>query len=81
MEKLPSPENLESEIEKLLGALDNYALDQFPDDAQDALADEWYFAEVEARNGRRDPASREQALADLRAFLEKLAQTPKKAQP
>jgi len=76
MEKFPSPENIENQIEQLLKELDNYALDQFPEEIQDELADEWYFAEEQAKNGKRE--NREQALEDLRAFIDKLSKTPKK---
>ena len=37
MEKPLSPENVEARIERFLNELDNYALDQFPEDIQDRL--------------------------------------------
>jgi hypothetical protein len=78
MEKLeqpPSPENIESQISELLGQLwENYRLDQFPEEAQDRLAEEWYDAEMEANVG----ADRGKALEHLRQFMDKLAKTSKK---
>ena len=74
MEKPPSPENIESQIEQLLSELDNYALDQFPEETQGQLADEWYGAEMEALAGE----DRDQALGHLRQFVYKLSKTPKK---
>ena len=68
MEKSPSPENIEDQIEQLLGELDNYALEQFPEDKRDAIAEAWYDAEMEARVG----LNREKALENLRKFVEKL---------
>ena len=76
MEKPPSPENIESQIERLLGELEKYALDQFPEEAQDQLAEEWYDAEMEARVG----ANRDEALEHLRQMVIKLATTPKKSE-
>lgn len=76
MEKPPSPENLESEIERLLGELENYALDQFPVEVQDELANDWYDAEMMARVG----ADREAALTGLQQFVSKLERTPKKSE-
>ena len=73
MEKPPSPENIESQIEELLSELDKYALDQFPEEIRDQLADEWYGAEMEARVGK----DREGACGRLREFIEKLEKTPK----
>lgn len=76
MEKPPSPEDIENQIEELLNELDNYALDQFPEEVQDQLADEWYDAEMEARVGK----DRDQALEHLRQFVDKLKETPKKSE-
>ncbi len=75
MEKIPTPENnIETQIEQLLSKLDDYALDQFSEEIQDRLEDEWYVTEMEAQVG----ADRAKALENLRIFLEKLSQTPKK---
>ncbi len=74
MEKSPSPENIEGQIEQLLEEFDNYALDQFPEEIQAQLARDWYDAEMEARVGE----NREQALEHLRRFVDKLVRTPKK---
>ena len=74
MEKPLSPENVEARIERFLNELDNYALDQFPEDIQDWLADEWYDAEMEAQVGK----DREQAVERLNQFVEKLSKLPKK---
>ena len=76
MEKIPSPESIEAEIERLLGELATYALDQFPEEAQDQLAEEWYDAEMEAKVG----ADREHALEYLRQFVNKLESAPKKSE-
>ena len=69
METPPSPENNESQVEQLLGELDNYALDQFPEEIQDQLAEEWDDAEMEARVGK----DRDGALERLRQFIDKLS--------
>jgi len=74
MEKPTSPENIENQIEQLLSELDNYALDQFPEEAQDQLSEEWYDAEMEAKVAK----NREQALEHLRQFVNKLSKKPKK---
>ena len=74
MEKFSNIENVESQMEQLLSKLDNYALDQFPEEIQDELADEWYDAEMEARVGK----NRGQALEHLSQFVNKLAKAPKK---
>ena len=74
MEKPPSPEDIESQIEQLLSELDNYAPDQFPEEIQDRIADEWYGAEMEAKVAK----DRDQALEHLRQFVDKLSKTPKK---
>lgn len=76
MEKPPSPENIESQIEELLRELDNYALDQFPEEIQEQLEDEWWAAEEEAKVGK----DREGACERLRGFIEKLTKTPKKGE-
>jgi len=69
METPPSPENKESQIEQLLGELDNYALDQFPEEIQDQLTEEWYDVGMEARVGE----DRDGALERLRQFIDKLS--------
>jgi len=74
MEKPLSPENVEARIERFLNELDNYALDQFPEDIQDRLAYEWYDAEMKAQVGK----DREQAVERLNQFVEKLSKLPKK---
>lgn len=74
MEEFKNPENnIENQIERLLSELDNYALEMFPEEMQDKIADEWYFAEMQAVAGK----DREQALKDLQDFIEKLKTTPK----
>jgi hypothetical protein len=70
----PSPEDIEGQIEQLIGELDDFALDQFPAEAQDALADEWYDVEMEAKVG----ADRAHALAQLEQFVGKLRSATKK---
>lgn len=75
MEKIPTPEdNIEVQIEQFLSKLGNYAFDQFSEEIQDRLEDEWYAAEMEAKTG----ADRAKALENLQTFLEKLPQIPKK---
>ncbi len=64
---------IESSIRELLEELNKYALDQFPKEIQDELADEWYDAEMEAKTG----ADREAALQHIQQFVDKLASTPK----
>lgn len=76
MEKPNSPENIEGQIKQLLNELDNYALNLFPEEIRDRLADEWYDAEMEAKIVVAK--NRDQALERLRQFVEKLSKTPKK---
>lgn len=62
-EQIPTPENTETEIEKLLETLDSYApklLEKHPE-----LQEEWYWVEMEAR------VSQDRATAGdhLRNFL------------
>lgn len=74
MEKLPNIENVESQINQLLEELNNYAINQFPEEIQNQLADDWYDAEMEAKISK----DRSQALEHLRQFVDKLARIPKK---
>lgn len=68
MEQTPNLENIESQIEKLLTELENFRFEQFPEEKQNTLAQEWYDAEMEARCG----INRERALENLKNFVEKL---------
>lgn len=70
MEKPPDPENTEGQIERLLGELDNYDHNRFPEE----IVEEWYYVNLEARVGE----DRGQALERLRQFIDKLSKTPKK---
>ena len=63
-------ENIENQIEQLLTELDNFRLERFPEEKQDAIAQEWYDAEMEGRCG----LNREKALENLKNFIEKLKQ-------
>ncbi len=77
MEKLPSQENnVEGQIEQLLGELENYRLDQFDESIRDELEDEWWAAEEGAKNCLI--AHRPQALERLRQFVDTLSKTPKR---
>jgi hypothetical protein len=60
MEKMPTPENIDSLIEKLLAKLDDY------NELYDEFEEEWYSAEMEARVGK----DREAAKAGLEKLLE-----------
>ncbi len=68
MEMPLNPENIENQIEQLLTELDNFRLEQFPAEKQDAITEEWYDVEMEARVG----LNREKALKNLKNFVEKL---------
>lgn len=73
-EEIKSPEDIENQIEQLLNELVDYALEMFPEgETREYIADEWYFAEMQAEAGK----DREKALKDLQIFVEKLRTTPK----
>lgn len=69
MEKFPqpkSPEQIETEISKLLEDLDGYS--EFFDGLSEELQEAWYYAEMEAKVGK----NREQAKEEIERFLKVL---------
>ena len=66
VEKIPSPENIETRIEQLLGKLDGFIPDLW--DSHPELQEEWYFVEMQGKSG----VDREQAENSLTTFIEKL---------
>jgi len=69
-EQVPSPENVDSQIEQLLTQLDNFDFHSSPEEVQE----EWYWAETEARVGE----DRDQALARIRQFVDRLSKDTKR---
>ena len=68
MERIPTPENKEDKIEKLLGEPASYSLDQFSTEIREELEEEWYVVEMEARIGQ----DRDQALTMLKSVYGKV---------
>ncbi len=62
-EQIPTPENTEAEIEKLLGALDNYTPKLW--ESHPELQEGWYWVEMEGKVSQ----DREPARDHLRNFL------------
>ena len=69
-EQVPSPENVDSQIEQLLTQLDNFDFHSSPEEVQE----EWYWTETEARVGE----DRDQALARIRQFVDRLSKDTKR---
>ena len=69
MERLPSIENIEAQIERLLVKLHEFAA-TLPQETVARLEDEWYEVEMGAEVG----ADRSQALAGLNRFIDKLSE-------
>ena len=65
-EKIPTPENVEAQIEQLLEKLDNLVPDLWHSHPE--IQEEWYWVEMESKTGK----NREQAKSNLETFIEKL---------